>query len=108
MGNVASWSGTKTLTCFEFYDQAFADCFRQGKGQFSSIISVNWATMKNTANGPTMDGPTTRGPFKDIQNEGYLGKHSGLNVFKTINPISLRKSLFCHTRPSELSIFEEK
>ena len=108
MGNVASWSGTKTLTCFEFYDQAFADWFHQGKGQFSSIISVNWATMKNTADGPTMDGPTTRGPFKDIQNEGYLGKHSGLNVFKTINPISLRKSLFCHTRPSELSIFEEK
>ena len=79
MGNVASWSGTKTLTCFEFYDQAFANCFSSGKKGFSSIISVNWGTLQNTANGLTMDGPTvghtmeapgTRAPFKRVENEG--------------------------------------
>ena len=88
MGNVASWSGTKTLTCFEFYDEAFANCFTSGKGTFSSIISVNWGTCKNTANGPTIDyptvghtmkAPTTRGPFKRIENEG----HNSLATWKT-------------------------
>ena len=92
MGNVASWSGTKTLTCFEFYDEAFARCFRNGtfsrKETFSSIISVNWGTCKNTANGPTIDyptvghtmkAPTTRGPFKRIENED----HNSLATWKT-------------------------
>ena len=77
MGNVASWSGTKTLNCFEYYDQAYTDYFNHGQGKFKSLISVNWASMKNTPNGPTMDAPTTRGPFKDIKNQGYLGKNSG-------------------------------
>ena len=81
MANVASWSGTKTLTCFEYYDQAYADYFNPGRGQFSGLVHINWATMKNTANGPTMDAPTTRGPFKDIENEGYLGNNSGLYIF---------------------------
>ena len=81
MGNVASWSGTKTLTCFEFYDQAFANCFSQGKGKFASIISVNGGSCQYTPiNGLTIDrpivghtlkAPTTRDPFKRtcIENE---------------------------------------
>ena len=81
MGNVASWSGTKTLTCFEYYDQAVADYFNQGGVKFSNHFHINFATMKNAANGPTMDAPTTRGPFKDIGNEGYLGNNSGFNIF---------------------------
>ena len=79
MGNVASWSGTKTLNYFEYYDQACADFFNQGRAQFVNHFHVNWATLLNTKNGPTMDGPTTRGPFKNIENEGYLGNNSGKN-----------------------------
>ena len=78
MGNVASWSGTKTLTCFEYYDQASADYFNPGRGKFSHV-HVNLATLRSTANGPTMDAPTCRGPFRDIENEGYLG-NSGFNI----------------------------
>ena len=103
MGNVASWSGTKTLTCFEYYDQAYADYFNPGRGKFSGLVHINWASLKNTANGPTMDAPTTRGPFKDIGNEGYLGKKSGLK-FKILSS----QTSYSWFRPTESTIFQEK
>ena len=71
MGNVASWSGTKTLTCFEYYDQAIANFFNPGENRFHSHISVNWASIQNTSMGPTIDPPTCRGPYTNIEKEGY-------------------------------------
>ena len=75
MGNVASWSGTKTLTCFEYYDQAITEFFNPGENKFHSNISVNWASLKNTSTGLVIDPPTTRGPFKNIEKDGYPSQH---------------------------------
>ena len=77
MGNVASWSGNKTLTCFEYYDQAYADCFTPGRKQMNYHAHINLGTCEYTKDGPAMDYPTHRGPFRDIENEGYLGDQSG-------------------------------
>lgn len=80
MGNVASWSGTKTLTCFEYYDQAYADYFTPGRAQIFHHAHINLGTFEYTKDGPAMDFPTM-GSFKDIENEGYLGYHSGKIYF---------------------------
>ena len=78
MGNVASWSGSKTLSCFQYYDQVVADFQDPERRMFHSSIHLNWASVRDTSIGrpggrlgPTIDAPTTRGPFKNIENEGY-------------------------------------
>ena len=75
MGNVASWSGSKTLTCFQYYDQVMADFIDPERKKIHSNIYVNWASIQNSGKGPTIDPPTTRGPFKNIENEGYPSQH---------------------------------
>ena len=53
MGNVASWSGSKTLSCFEYYDQAFARFCMDASAR--NYVNVNFATLRDTAMGPTID-----------------------------------------------------
>ena len=71
MGNVASWAGSKTLTCFEYYDQAVDDYFGGGRdGKFKTHIHTNYASMLSGKSGVV-----TRG-FKNIENEGYFVKQN--------------------------------
>ena len=42
MGNVASWSGTKTLTCFQYFDEVMVDLLFPGQNK-SNTLSVNFA-----------------------------------------------------------------
>ena len=85
MGNVASWSGSKTLSYFQYYDQALADFVNPGQSSagFSSVVSLNFATARNTSRGPTIDAPTTRGPFRNIQNDGQREFYFDTQSFKT-------------------------
>ena len=53
MGNVASWSGSKTLSCFEYYDHAFARFCMDSSAR--NYVNVNFATLRDSAMGPTID-----------------------------------------------------
>ena len=79
MGNVASWSGSKTLTCFQYYDQTMKDFSDPKREKLQGYVHVNWASRRNNSTGgrmgPTMDAPTYRGPFKNIETEGYPSQH---------------------------------
>ena len=85
MGNVTSWSGYKTLSCFQYYDQVWADFMdpEPGRRIHPGYEHTNWASGRMTSHGrpggrigPTMDRPTCRGPFKNIETEGYLSQES--------------------------------
>ena len=79
MGNVASWSGTKTLGYFEDYDQASMDYHFQGKAKIVSKFSIDLQTMEK---GPEMISPATRKPFQNIENDAVLGNNSGAAIFR--------------------------
>ena len=99
MGNVASWSGTKTLDYFEDYDQASIDYQFQGRAKIISKVPINLQTM---ANGSEMNGPTTGRPFQNIENEGFLRNNSGKAIFSPLKS----DEMYCFGR-SEFSIFKE-
>ena len=82
MGNVTSWSGYKTLSCFQYYEQVWAEFMDPDREIHPGMMHINWASGRMTSHGrpggqlgPTIT-PTCRGPFRNIENEGYLS-HTG-------------------------------